>query len=152
MPYSEPTFNLDVLIWDGPRTYPDEQPPDYRVWDPVTWEPRIKTVGNLAFGKRVGTFAVSAELWQNSGVAPMMQLLLPKETDVRNWQNLGSGTLPDMIEVPAHSGRIYSLWWFDDVGKGFANEYRIAGITQWSNDAAYFDKRFITYHWPIPTP
>jgi hypothetical protein len=54
-----------------------------------------------------------------------MNLLLPAKTDVRGPQDVRSF---DMVEVPAGSGRWYSVVFVDDIGRGFANEHRTAGI------------------------
>jgi hypothetical protein len=67
-----------------------------------------------------------------------MFLLLPPGTDIR------SGVLgtADDVEVPAGSGRFYEVEFVDDVGKGFANEYRVALLIQTTAWGA----------WPLPYP
>lgn len=54
-----------------------------------------------------------------------MSLLLPLQTDIRGLQDTVS---QDMVEVPAGSGRWYSVQIVDDIGKGYANEHRSASI------------------------
>jgi hypothetical protein len=54
-----------------------------------------------------------------------MNLLLPPAVDVRGPQDTVSF---DMVEVPAGSGRWYSVVGVDDIGKGFSNEHRTAAI------------------------
>jgi hypothetical protein len=52
-----------------------------------------------------------------------MELLLPMRTDIRaSW----NGASEDLVEVPAGSLRFYGVYWVDDVGRGFLNEYRLA--------------------------
>jgi hypothetical protein len=54
----------------------------------------------------------------------VMQLLLPKLTDIRGFEC--NTTVPDQVECPKGSGRWYWVPSVDDVGKGYANEYRLA--------------------------
>lgn len=65
-----------------------------------------------------------------------MFLLLPKGTDIRSTV---CGVAPDVVEVPAGTGRYYSVEMVDDVARGFANEYRFAMVLQLKN-------------WPAPIP
>ncbi len=67
---------------------------------------------------------------------PLWELLFPALTDVRDY---GSSSGGDGIEVPAGSGRYYSVGYVDDVAKGFPNEYRMAFVA----------KRIL---WPTPIP
>jgi hypothetical protein len=54
-----------------------------------------------------------------------MNLLLPALVDIRGPQDtIGA----DQVEVPAGSGRWYSVVGVDDIGKGFANEHRSAAL------------------------
>jgi len=76
-----------------------------------------------------------------------MQLLLPALTDVRSGV---VAAVPDFVEVPAGSGRWYQVYAVDDIGKGFANEHRIAVILAVSalvNPTAYAG-----IVWPVPIP
>jgi hypothetical protein len=54
-----------------------------------------------------------------------MNLLVPALTDVRGPQDPVG---PDMVEVPAGSGRWYQVVFVDDIAKGFSNEHRTASI------------------------
>jgi hypothetical protein len=65
-----------------------------------------------------------------------MWLRLPALTDVRDTK---SGGMPDILEVPAGSGRFYTSVWVDDIALGFANEHRFAILAGKSP-------------WPLPFP
>lgn len=52
-------------------------------------------------------------------------LLVPKGTDIRMPGFSWNATI---VEVPAGSGRFYSVQSVDDVAKGFSNEYRVAAL------------------------
>jgi hypothetical protein len=73
-----------------------------------------------------------------SGVA---FLLVPKGTDIRG--SAAGGQLPDLLEVPAGSGRFYTVRWVDDRSKGFPNEYRMVCMLQQVQIAG---------GWRFPTP
>lgn len=78
----------------------------------------------LTYGRRVQV--VSTGGTGEVGVLVLtMNLLLPALTDVRGPQDVLS---PDLVEVPADSGRWYKVVAVDDIGKGFANEHRSASI------------------------
>lgn len=104
---------------------------------PVVW--RLSDVPcNLAFGRRVNFAGLAAN---GPPAAPTLEvfLLLPKLTDVRsNWQQPTGGF--DGVEVPQGSGRFYWVSSFDDSGKGFANEHRVAMLVPMPSS------------WPIPAP
>jgi hypothetical protein len=68
-----------------------------------------------------------------------MWLLLPALTDIRATYTNGSF---DVVDCPAGSGRIYAVVFVDDSGKGFANEHRVACLSQY-NAAGL---------WPTPIP
>ncbi len=57
--------------------------------------------------------------------APMMLLLLPKLTDVRDSWSTSPGH-GDIVVCPAGTTRSYYVEYVDDVAKGFLNEYRVA--------------------------
>lgn len=105
MPFSLPTFNLTCDIVDG-----------------VTGVTRLTSPCNLAFGRRQNTIGASGT--GTVGVpGPVMTLLLPALTDIRSdWQLVP----PDIVQCPAGSFRLYRVFWVDDIGKGFANEHRVA--------------------------
>lgn len=119
MSFTVPQFNLLCDIWHAPFAPPGA--------------PSASSICNLAFGRRTSpTIGVSAN--------GEMQLLLPPGTDVRTTpQGVAS---PDIIEVPAGSGRIYNVLQVDDIGKGFPNEHRIAILLATGAHGL----------WPIPMP
>lgn len=117
MSFSLPTFNLVCNLFS--QAAPPPAPP------------RISPVCNLAYGRRVSDQFHAASLMY-------AQLLLPSLTDVRS---LVTGQR-DIVEVPAGSGRFYLVNTVEDLGKGFANEHRLAVIQQ---TAAFGN-------WPIPIP
>jgi len=128
-----PTFNITCEIWSGPFVGKDLR---------ITLQPC-----NLAIGRRV------VQQYQDDAVAQVavaslqMTLLLPAGTDLRDaWQ----GWPNDVIECPSGSGRWYGLVAWDDVGKGFPNEYRLAIITKIGNavDGTLYPGLF----WPSPDP
>jgi len=129
--FTLPDFNLTCDIYTGPWT---------------SKVLRLSTDCNLAQGRRV------VPVWIFEVVAPTVytlstQLLLPAGTDVRD----GScGGQPDLVDVPAGSGRWYSVMTVDDMGKGFPNEYRLAilhKIFEQMNPVL-----FPGANWPTPIP
>jgi len=109
MAFRVPTFNLAVSIWRVGGTGGSYAAPD------------VGTTGNLSPGKRVMLGEVGG--WQVSKSIIANELLLPKLTDIRSFYN---ATNPDLVEVPAGSKRFYQVLDVADIGKGFANEHRIA--------------------------
>jgi hypothetical protein len=111
MAFRLPNFNLTANINTGPL---------------LTLAFRFATSCNLAWGTRVNQSNVGG-----SGVLgvplTLMDLLLPPGVDVRGPL---SATLADIVEVPAGSGRFYTVTFVDDIGKGFPNEHRCAVISQ----------------------
>lgn len=125
MPYRLPVFNLMCNISTA-GTYPAV---------------RLAVMCNLAFGKRVQVSSTGGT--GAPGVQVMtMYLLLPALTDVRGANN-ASGQ--DRVEVPAGSGVTYDVTQVLDIGKGFANEHRVAMLTTYSIGGAPF-------LWPTPIP
>ena len=107
-----PTFNLTSRIWHGqPLTGPF----------PPTPAPDLTPDCQLAEWSRLNFHVTGAT------AALFIQIRVPKLTDVRG---LNSSTASDIAEVPSGSGRFYQIAYVDDVGKGFANEYRCAYATQ----------------------
>jgi len=112
-----PSMPLLANIWSGPALPPPVGPP------------RLTDVPcQLTLGERV-PFVIEA------GVSVVIYMLFPKGTDLRGVPQAGL----DLVECPAGSGRYYHLIGFDDVAKGFANEYRQAWLEQ-------------VAPWPVPTP
>ena len=109
MTYKLPVFVLAVNIW--------------RAGNPQTNVPDVACVGNLAYGKRISVpWAADPVIDDNTG---SMWLLVPWGTDIRGSI---SSTGSDVVEVPASSGRVYTVLWVDDAGSGFANQHRFAEI------------------------
>ncbi len=76
----------------------------------------------LVYGRRVNVMSTGGT--EIPGVPiQAMNLLLPKQTDVRGPQDTISF---DCVEVPAGTGRWYQVCMVDDIGKGYANEHRTA--------------------------
>ena len=131
MAFTLPNFNLSVDIYTGPWTAKSL---------------RLSVMGNLAQGRR----RMPVFVFEND--APTIytstpQLLVPALTDIRD----GSvGTDADIIDVPAGSGRWYSVVAVDDFGKGFANEHRYALLHK------IFERMnpilFPGANWPTPIP
>lgn len=78
---------------------------------------------------------------QTLGSAIIMLLVLPARTDIRAARQGTPNS--DAVEVPAGSGRFYTVLAADDSAKGFPNESRIAIISTQPNFAGW---------WPYPTP
>jgi len=113
MAYKVPTFNILCNIWHGlaPGTVPTGPP------DIANQTCQLRAPGH-SIGEIPGVANREQDFWM-----PGWALLVPKLTDVRDEF---SGTFPDVVECPAGSGRLYLAKHVDDVGKGFANEYRTA--------------------------
>lgn len=106
MSFTVPTFNLTCNEW--------------LATNPPPAVPRQILMGNLQMSRRNQNGAVAEALL---GV-PCMFLLLPRGTDVRSISQTPGGE--SYVEVPAGSKRYYYVFYVDDCGKGFPNEYRIA--------------------------
>ncbi|KAL0630409.1 hypothetical protein Q9L58_010743, partial [Maublancomyces gigas] len=111
MAFVLPSFNIVVNVWRVNGTGANYAAPD------------VTPIANLTPGRRVMQNLAGAGSFTNYD--QIMELLLPPLTDIRaSW----NGLLPDLVECPSGSGRFYNVIWVDDVGKGFANEHRIAQI------------------------
>jgi hypothetical protein len=132
MAFTLPSFNLSVDIYTGP-------------W--LTKVLRVTSDANLAFGRRS---QVQYPSLGDPGAAPASVyeiLLLPAITDIRSYFLTGQ---TDVVEVPSGSGRWYGVEWVDDVGKGFDNEHRAAGLLQISH---FLDPvKYAGLSWPVPMP
>jgi hypothetical protein len=111
MAFALPNFNLQVNIYRH-----GNRPPS---------APDLTVTGALLFPRSVAYYLCT---FSEPGVQTVqcnlgMFLLLPKGTDIRS-QNAPAGR--DYAEVPAGSGRYYAVYMVDDVGKGYATEYRRA--------------------------
>jgi hypothetical protein len=133
MTFTLPTFNLVVDVYTGP-------------W--LAKVLRLSVMGNLARGRRVQQAFETADTPQISlGGQPLYSLLLPALTDIRDGNQ---GVEPDILEIPTGSGRWYAVAAYDDVGKGFPNEYRSAFVLKVSQ--AVSSTTYAGLFWPIPCP
>lgn len=132
MAFTVPTFNLECEIWSGP-------------WVSKSYRETVPC--NLALGRRVQQqfYDDLVAGYQPGSIA--MALLVPALTDLRD-KNQGYDA--DVLEVPVGSGRWYGLNCYDDVGKGFDNEYRLAIITKISD--AIDHTQYPDLDWPTPCP
>lgn len=142
MAFHVPDFNLTCNIFDndGSGIYPTV---------------RISPNCNLSPGKRTMQFCDFSPGGQplvgGQGFFFSSNLLLPKQTDLHTLLN--GYAFPDLIEVPASSGRFYGLTWWEDVGKGFSNEYRLAIICQIGSKFSANSAVWLGIpDWPQPTP
>lgn len=132
MAFTVPTFNLPVDVYTGP-------------W--LSKSLRLSTTGNLSMGRRVQQQWQDDEVIQQVVGTLQVGLMLPALTDVRDaYQN----SAEDVVEVPAGSGRWYSVITFDDVAKGFSNEYRFALMGKIGEAAD--PVRYAGCVWPVPCP
>jgi hypothetical protein len=114
MGFSLPVFNLTCNVWSF--GIPTSQPP------------RLSAViCNFCRGERESYAAPwTVNLGQQLGC---MWLLVPWATDLRDTATVAG---PDTVEVPAGSGRFYTIIWVDDAGYGFANAHRFAALLKLS--------------------
>jgi len=131
MAFTLPEFNITCNIWHvGHQTFPLPAPD-------------LVSDCNLAFGRRV----LSHDNFRANESSFLMQLLLPPGTDIRD---LSCSAVTDLVEVPAGSGRFYQALFVDDIGKGFGNEHRVAGLLKVS---AVMTPGFSNVpQWPTPIP
>lgn len=123
MAYIVPPMPLIAAVWSAGSLPPFEPP-------------RLTTVCNLAFGRRVGS-ALAQPTFTASELGSCSQLLVPAFTDIRPpWTLAGA----DFVEVPQGTGRYYRVVYVEDLGKGFPNEHRLALIQPG------------VYAWPVPVP
>jgi hypothetical protein len=119
MPFEVPDFPLFCNIISGPG--------------PILVVRHGLVPCNLAIGRRANAIAAGLGLFYGGG---NMSLLLPSRTDVRDF---AATTGFDIIECPAGTLRYYGVTWVDDVGRGYANEYRFAAMVKFGP-------------WPTPYP
>lgn len=133
MAYTLPVFNITCNIWHDQAAAPQS----YLL-------PDLTAVAcNLALGRRR-----LIEANGNISGTMHMQLLLPALTDVRPGYNGALGG--DLVEAPAGSKRFYLVLAVDDIGKGFANEHRIAMLVYQPNGVTFVVTGAIPA--PIPLP
>jgi len=110
MAYRLPVFNLSCNI------------ASFGLWPVV----RVVSPCNLAYGRRVNVASTGGTTFIGIPLVTMT-LLLPPRTDVRGPL---SATSADLVEVPAGTGRFYTVAFVDDIGRGFTNEHRCAVLEQ----------------------
>jgi len=116
MGFRLPTFNLMCNISAPPvPNTPGIPTIPYRISNQLC---------QLTYGRRVNVASTGGTGVPGVPIS-LMSLLLPALADVRGPQDTVSF---DMVEVPAGSGRWYTVAGVDDIGKGFANEHRTASI------------------------
>lgn len=131
MAFTVPQFPLTCDIYAGP-------------W--VTKVLRLNSPCNLGQGRRVMP-NMFFEPTAPEGYTTTSQLLLPALTDVRDGSCMFD---TDIVEVPAGSGRWYSVLTVDDIGKGFPNEHRFALLHKiWER---LNPPEFPGADWPAPIP
>jgi hypothetical protein len=132
MGFRTPSFNLVCNIWTRSDV------PAGAITAAPAAPPRITPDCQLRHPGKQSTAQDELRWWAFSA-----ELLLPAGTDVRDDFTLDPGLAvtnqPDFVEVPAGSGRWYTVVQVEDVAKGFPNEYRVAMI-------------FKNKNWPVPTP
>jgi len=117
--FSIPTFNLTVDVYTN-----GAYPPNAK---------RTTFPCNLQGGRAIRmSDAAFVNGWS-------MHLLLPKGSDIRSFVTAGG---QDLVDVPAGSGRHYLVMGVDDIGKGFANEFRWALLFPTNAFGS----------WPVPIP
>jgi hypothetical protein len=132
MAYRIPTFNLTSNVWHGAFGNP---------FDPAALPPLPDLTPMCQLCWNENQAVLDSLLWTHQDVAGALQALhpmlirFPRITDIRGYTKASSGGagtrgLPDVIEVPAGSGRYYVASMVDDVAKGFVNEYRQAWCFQ----------------------
>jgi hypothetical protein len=118
--YTSPTFNLAVNIWRWQATVPPSGPA------------LITTVGNLTPGRRARIGFNSEETGTTpifGYLAGVQWLLLPMSTDIRAGWMIGAGSShSDIVQLPTYGGNYWGVIDVFDVARGFANEYRTAGL------------------------
>jgi hypothetical protein len=132
MPFELPTFNLTIDIYTGP-------------W--LTKSHRLSSLGNFSFGRRIQQFLYDNYDPEVAVASVQTLLLLPPLTDVRS-RFLGPHA--DLLEIPSGSGRWYSVGYVEDIGKGFANEHRAAGVFQ--INSTINNVTYAGLNWPVPMP
>jgi hypothetical protein len=102
---------------------------------------------NLRMGQG-GIAAVSTVVGAFEYYANQPQILMPVGSDIRD---ASCYLVEDVVECPAGSGRWYIVQGVDDVGKGFANEFRCVTVGKIYQDVAGAGT-FTGLFWPFPIP
>jgi len=130
--FALPNFNLVANVWHNPGVDPSTYP-----------SPSLSAPCNLANGRVSHILNSQKRLPAQSELGASASMLFPINTDIRDASLTPN---PDVIEVPAGSGRFYWVAFCDDIAKGFVNEHRWAVCPKvWTNG-------FFNYRWPTPMP
>jgi len=136
MSYVLPTFVLKANVWINYSVALNYNAPS------------SIPICNLTPGKRVMNVDPTLGNPALYKVAPvLMELLLPKLTDIRPWIGGGNQCL---CEVPNGSNRFYNVVGVDDIGKGFANEHRIAWLQMIYGSTTFADVGVLAFPFPLP--
>jgi hypothetical protein len=135
MAFTVPTFNLVCNVYTGP------------------WLTKVLRLAdlecNLAVGRRVQQLGNDYLTFGTEGLEFGLTafLLVPSGSDIRSQSN---GGVQDVIEVPSGSNRWYQCSAWEDMAKGFPNEYRMVAICKiWEAIAPALLAGCV---WPVPTP
>jgi len=118
-----PTFNVTCNIYT--INFP-----------PPAGPPRLADVPCQLRAPSANNILIVSSLQANSA----MVVLLPPLTDIRDAFSPPINNR-DWIEVPAGTGRYYTVIYVDDIGKGFPNEHRFAIL-----------HKMTAIPWPVPIP
>lgn len=110
MAFVVPQMPLSVNVWSNYDQSVDPVPP--------VIAPSFNVPGNLAMGRR--------EFQDESGSGYTMYALFPAGTIINDGQVVSPNE--DLVEIPAGTGRYYTVMYADNVGMGFANEHVMAVI------------------------
>jgi hypothetical protein len=138
MAYRLPDFNLVVKLW--------------RVPNQVFLAADMTFFGNLAYARRQAFRDFNPNPIGSTTNLDLggMYLLCPKQTDIRGGC---VNYYTDVVEVPSGTGRFYLVRTVDDAGKGFANEHRVAELSQFDGTTATnTGNSWAVPAWPYPTP
>lgn len=131
--FALPVFNLACNVWHNPTSRMDHLP-----------VPSASVFCNLANGR---VSHLPGWVARQPGTPPssyQSSALFPIGTDIRDTSVHPN---PDIVEIPAGTGRYYWVVYCDDIAKGFTNEHRWAVIQK-----VYGYGIFSIYHWPTPMP
>lgn len=120
MSFREPVYNASINLWHGQFGGAFYDP---AAGDPVG-PPDDVINGQVRYGRQSQVVATGGTT--STGILVFgMSLLVPKTTDIRD---VFSATGADIVEVPVGSGLFYAVQYVDEIGRGFANEHRVAEI------------------------
>jgi len=110
MPFTAPTFNLTCRI---------------RRWTAGPYPPGGPIAGSVDSPCQLRLYKTAALVVAHLASQEAIALCLPSGTDIRNYDNVNNA---DLVECPKGSGLWYQVSYVNDVARGFANQYRLAGL------------------------